>query len=261
MIKFYFVILIPVLIFTDLSKVAYAQFEDIKFIYGDYTFTAKYDTAMFTTRLRIKKEDKSIFSKIFYERIGSIKDFDLDNDGKKEILIEMYSGGAHCCTSLYAGEITNSRFVFTDSVMWGNSFYEIEDINNDGKYEISGVNDMFAYAFTNYAESKFSLLIYGFENNKFVNVTKDFPSRLTDNINWLREDLKSYTDTGFKCEEINDDTFNTESGAVKAILAAIVADYSSMNEVYKGYELVDSVYNCPDKESFKLTLKNDFHLK
>lgn len=56
MIKFYFVILIPVLIFTDLSKVAYAQFEDIKFIYGDYTFITKYDTAMFTTRLRIKRK-------------------------------------------------------------------------------------------------------------------------------------------------------------------------------------------------------------
>ena len=31
---------------------------------------------------------------------------------------------------------------------------------------------MFAYAFTNYAESKFSLLIYGFENNKFVSSNK-----------------------------------------------------------------------------------------
>ncbi len=261
MIKFYLLILIPVLIFIDLSKDAYAQFEDIKFIYGDYSFTTKYDTAIFATRLRIKKKDKSIFSKTFYERIGSIKDYDLDNDGKKEILIEMYSGGAHCCTSLFAGEISNSGLVYTDSIMWGNSFYEIEDINNDGKYEISGVNDMFAYAFTNYAESKFNLLIYGFENNKFVNVTNQFPSRLNENISGLREDLKAYTDTGFKCEEINADTFNTESGAVKAILAAIVADYSSMNEAFKGYELVDLVYNCPDKESFKLTLKNDFHLK
>lgn len=49
MIKFYFVILIPVLIFTDLSKDAYAQFEDIKFIYSDYTLSTKYeDTNLWT---------------------------------------------------------------------------------------------------------------------------------------------------------------------------------------------------------------------
>lgn len=49
MIKFYFVILIPVLIFKALSKDAYAQFEDIKFIYSDYTLSTKYeDTNLWT---------------------------------------------------------------------------------------------------------------------------------------------------------------------------------------------------------------------
>ncbi len=261
MLRFLMIFSVTVFLSLILINITKAQFDDIKFKYGDYVFASKYDTAEFTTKLRIKKKDKTIFDKLYYDRILSIKDYDLNNDGKKEILIEMYSGGAHCCTSLYAGEISGDRFVLSDSISWGNSFYEIEDLDNDGKYEIAGVNDMFAYAFTNYAESRFSLMIYGYENNKFTDITGRFPSAVNDNINGLKEDLRQYTDTGFHCMELNEDTFNTEAGAVKAILAAIVADYSSLNETSKGYELVDSVYNCPDKESFKLSLKNDFHLK
>ena len=261
MLRSVLVLSLTVFLLLTLNVRSNAQFDDIKFRFGDYVFTAKYDTAEFTTRLRIKKKDKTIFNKIFLDRILSIKDYDLNKDGKKEILIEMYSGGAHCCTSLYASEISGNGFVLSDSINWGNSFYEIEDIDNDGKYEIAGVNDMFAYAFTNYAESRFSLLIYGYENNKFTDITGRFSSRINDNISGLRDELREYTDTGFQCMGLNEETFNTEAGAVKAILAAIVADYNSLNETSKGFELIDSVYNCPDKEKFKLTLKNDFHLK
>ena len=125
MIKFYFVILIPVLIFTDLSKVAYAQFEDIKFIYGDYTFITKYDTAMFTTRLRIKKEDKSIFSKIFYERIGSIKDYDLDNDGKKEgIFSDIHTSILVMSDRMFFNAISDVEFMKKNNITLRTAFDE-----------------------------------------------------------------------------------------------------------------------------------------
>ena len=61
--------------------------------------------------------------------------------------------------------------------------------------------------------------------------------------------------------EINEDTFNTDAGAVKTMLAAIVADYYLLGEVSKGYELVDSYYKCPDKDKYREILQNDFKLK
>ena len=66
------------------------------------------------------------------------------------------------------------------------------------------------------------------------------------------------TDTGFECEEDGEDTFNTEAGSVKTILAAIVADYYTLGEVRKGYDLVDSVYKCPDRDKFKQILIGRF---
>ena len=240
---------------------ANAQFDDINVKFGELTFRTKYDTVKYNTTLRIIKDNKSIYKNTFEERIAEIKEYDLNNDGKKEILIEMYSGGAHCCTSQYLGKFINDKFVFLDTVFWGNSYFSIEDIDNDGKLEIKGANDMFAYAFTNYAETRFPLLIYSFNGNKFVNVTSDYKELIRNQLEEFRQELKTYFDTGFKCMEINEDTFNTDAGAVKTMLAAIVADYYLLGEVNKGYDLVDSFYKCPDKDKYREILQNDFKLK
>ncbi len=192
-----------------------------------------------------------------------IKEYDLDRNGEKEILMELYSGGAHCCTFLVAARIINNKFNILDTIYWGNSHYSINDINDDGNSEISGINDMFAYAFTNYAESEYPVLVYGFENNKFKDITKNFPKIIEEDLKEHLEELKFYiTDTGFACPKSPDeDTFNTDAGAVKAILAPIIADYYSLGNVNRGYELVDSVYKCPDKDKFKEILQSDYKLK
>ena len=100
---------------------------------------------------------------------------DLDNDGKKEILIDQYTGGAHCCTYLTACRIVNDKLVVLDTLWWGDSGYEIKDLNKDGKKELRGVNTWFAYAFTSFAGSRFNVIIYGFKKDKFYDATKEYP--------------------------------------------------------------------------------------
>lgn len=253
--------LFAILIVFFLSSESKSQFTNLNFKTGDYTFQTKFDTTDFTTVLKVKKNKKTIFKETYYDGITDIKEYDLDNDGKKEILIEMYSAGAHCCSSLFAGEIANNKFRYTDSILWGNSFYEIRDLNGDKKYEISGVNDMFAYEFTNYAQSQMNILIYGYEKKKFVNVTKNFPELVYKQIDDMKSELKPYVDNGYKCPALNEETFNTDAGAVKSILAVIVADYSTLGEIKKGYDFLDVNYNCPDKDRFIDILKTNFKLK
>ncbi len=250
-------------IIYNADNTIFAQWSDINIKFGRYTFKTGYDSINYTTSLKIYDDDKSIYKRIFEGRVSDVKEYDLNNDGNKEILVDSYSGGAHCCTSLYLGKFTSGRFDFIDSIYWGNSFYEIKDLNNNGKQEIEGVNDMFAYAFTNYAASGLNILIYAFQDNRFVDVTKDFPKLVEENIGSYMEALKPFTtDTSFACpENDNEDTFNTDAGAVKALLAPIVADYYALGEVQKGYELVDSLYKCVDKNKFIGVLKNDFKLK
>jgi len=104
-------------------------------------------------------------------------------------------------------------------------------------------------------------LVYRVKNNKFVNVTKNYPKRVKEFVEELKKDLKEFTEKGFECYGINDDTFNTDAGSVKTILAAITACYYSIGEDKKGYELIDKSYKCPDKDKFVKILRDEFKLK
>ncbi|MDQ3020373.1 MAG: hypothetical protein M3R36_07365 [Bacteroidota bacterium] len=251
-------ILIFIIVLTNIS--ANAQYKNLNVKLGKYTFSTKFDSSSYLTTFKIKKGKNTIYYKTTEIPITGITEYDLNNDGNNEILIDMYSGGAHCCTYLVAAVIKENKFKILDTIYWGNSFYTIEDLNKDGRKEIFGASDIFAYAFTNFAQSEDPILIYGFENNKFKNVTKNFPDIVKKDIEAHLKKLIPYTtDTGFACPIT--DTFNTDAGTVKAILAPIVADYYTLGEVKRGYDLVDSVYKCPDKDKFIQTLQSEYKLK
>ncbi len=238
-----------------------AQFDNIDFRSGDYRITTKYDTNTYSTALKVYYDGDRIFKANYEQYVSGVKEYDLNNDGKKEIFFEAYSGGAHCCFTLYTGIFSKGKFILTDSLFLGNGYYEVKDLDNNGKFELECSNDMFAYAFTNYAETKFPTMIYKYENGKLIESTSDYKSLIRKELDIFLGELKEITDQGFKCEEEGEDTFNTGAGSVKTVLAAIVADYYSLGEVQKGYELVDSVYKCPDREKYKLILQKDFKLK
>jgi len=74
--------------------------------------------------------------------------------------------------------------------------------------------------------------------------------------------LNEYTSKGFDCPMTeSEETFNTDAGAVKAILAPITADYASIGRASEGYKLINAVYKCPDKNKFVNILKNEYKLK
>ena len=249
-----------------LTGIGHAQFDidnQIKLDVDSVSIVALYDSVNFCSYLTVTTNDnKELLKEECIERISSLKAEDLDADGKKEILIETYTGGAHCCTSLFIARIKDKKFNYLDTIYWGNCSYFIEDLNNDGKKEIIGRNDMFAYFFTNFSMSRFPVQIYNLRKNRLKLVNSEFTSTIYKNINDLKEELKLYKKSGFECPK-NDsaDVFNTDAGAVQAILAAITADYYYIDETEKGYEYIDKVYTCPDKKKFVKILKNEFKLK
>jgi hypothetical protein len=254
---------ILLILFLVISCHTYGQDDNITYKDGNYLFQSKYDDSTYIAELVISKNNNKIFAKTYdYDKIISINGYDLDGDGKKEYLIDFYTGGAHCCTIMWIGEIRNDKFRFTDSLFWGNSGYEVKDIDKDGELEIKGYNDMFAYAFTNYAQSYSSIAIYKYNNGRLHDVNSDFEGEVENNVKELKEVLNEYTSKGFDCPRTDsEDTFNTDAGAVKAILAPITGDYASIGRASEGYKLINAVYKCPDKDKFIKILKNEYKLK
>jgi hypothetical protein len=245
---------------TSLSDY-YPLVKNINFKYGDYLFKTIYDTSNWCSVLKVQYKNKIIKKESFDGWVDTINAFDFNGDGKKNLLIGSFTGGAHCCVMIFLGVMENGDFKIPDTLFLGNAGFNITDFEKDGKLEIETASDMFAYAFTNYAETRFPPKVYRVKNKKFVNVTKEYPKQVKDYIEELKADLKELTDIGFECYGINDDTFNTDAGSVKTILAAITACYYSIGEVKKGYELIDKSYKCPDKDKFVKILKNEFRLK
>lgn len=230
---------------------------------GDYTFKSFFDTTNFETKFKIlDAKGKKIYETVYLDFVSDVNEHQLEKDGKKFIFLDLYSGGAHCCSSLLICEIKNNKFVILDSAFYGNSGYIIEDMDKDGVKEIISGNDMFAYAFTNYAETRFPLRVQEFKNGKLNVITGRFKSELISEAGYFEADLEEFVKQGFVCPETDDeDTFNTDAGSMKIILAAIVADYHSLGQTERGYELIDKYYKCIDKEKFVKTLKEDFNLK
>lgn len=233
----------------------------LKFSLGEYNFKSVYDTSGFNSVLKVTKKGMTLFEREFGGKIYSIKADEFGDDGKMDILIDLYTGGAHCCFNIYTGHTEENSFVITDSLWLGNSDYEIKDLNSDNRREIFASDDRFAYAFTNFAETRFSPLVYTVKDYKFENITKNFPETINASITELNAELSKYKNSGIKCPAAGEDTFNTEAGTMKAILAPLVLDYYNLGEVQKGYDIVNETYTCPDKGAFTDTLKVVYKLK
>ena len=247
--------------FTILATISVSAQDELNFQYEGYTFTTTSDTANYCTVLNVSKNCSNIFKSECGDRVLSIVAEDLDNNGKKELLMEQYTGGAHCCSYVVAFRMVNDRISVLDTLWWRDSGYEIKDLDNDGTKELTGYDAVFAYAFTNFAQSYFPVIIIKFKNDKFYDATKQFPGEVEKDIKSLKEALKEYTDKGFDCPKSGDDTFNTDAGAVKAILAPLVYDYSNLNKMQAGYDYVKKIYKCNDAVNFISILQKDFKLK
>ncbi|MBK6879131.1 MAG: hypothetical protein IPG99_22515 [Ignavibacteria bacterium] len=237
----------------------YAQYDQpVSVIIDGYKYSTGFDTSNYTTKLTVTSEGSIVDTRTYEGRLGRIEGFDLDNDGKTEVLIEYYSGGAHCCTTLEAYRMSGGKLAYLDSIFWRNGGYVVKDLNEDKMYEVVGDDDMFAYAFTSYAGSRSFLRIYDFAGDKFVDVTSQFRPLVMDEIRTLEKDLSEATKVPIDC---SGDGFSTNAGEVKSILAAILGSYHSIGNTSMGYDLIQKTYSCSDKEKFVETLKNEFKLK
>jgi hypothetical protein len=100
-----------------------------------------------------------------FDRQPSVSASDLDGDGKAEVLLDLYSGGAHCC---YATRIYDGAHIVRHT--WGDPSYDL--VQRNGLTWFRTGDDTFAYAFSAYAFSLLPLQVWRYDGTRLVDTTR-----------------------------------------------------------------------------------------
>ncbi|NEP19623.1 MAG: hypothetical protein F6J97_22485 [Leptolyngbya sp. SIO4C1] len=178
---------------------------------------------------------------------------DLDSDREPEVIVDIYSGGAHCCTTSLIYRYGPAQGYQPISHFWGNGGYRLQDLNADGSPEFVSTDDAFAYAFTSYAGSQYAAQIWQYQQGQMQNVSRAHPAYIYDHAFalwqrysqlWNEQGATQYGDAA-----------HSQPGFEKAVLAAYLADKYLLGQAEDGWQRVRAAYHWPDREVFFAALE------
>jgi hypothetical protein len=136
-----------------------------------------------------------------------VKVADLDADGEPEVLVDTFSGGAHCCVTARLLTWNGTGYTPKD-ISYGDVGYTLKDADGDGRPELVGYDPRFSAAFTAFAASAFPPQVLQVTAGTTVDVTRAFPGVIRADAKLRLRDLR-------KAKRRDD---------VRGVLAAYVAD-------------------------------------
>jgi hypothetical protein len=152
---------------------------------------------------------------------------DLDGDGEPEVLLDLYTGGAHCCFYTVILRYDGQRYRGTVA-FWGDPGYELRDIDRDGRPEFITGDDRFAYAFTSYAGSVLPILIRRYDHGALTDVTNEYPALVRSEANSLwREYLRDH---------------RSRDTDVRGLLSGWLADEYRLGRQEEGWRRIEAAY-------------------
>jgi hypothetical protein len=132
-----------------------------------------YDAPLLPTGCR----EDGICRPLTTEDDGSITLADLDGDGDPEVLVDLYTGGAHCCQVSRFLHWDGARYVTADR-NWADPGYTVRDLDGDGVPELVSADQRFAYRYGSFAISRFPLQVWRLQRGVLTDVTRSFRSPL-----------------------------------------------------------------------------------
>jgi hypothetical protein len=159
---------------------------------------------------------------------------DLDADREPEVILDLFTGGAHCCTFslIYRYDPALKQYTSIEH-FWGNAGYGFKDLNRDGIPEFNSWDDAFAYAFASYAGSAYPPQIWQYRAGRMSDVTKSYPQLVYSHAYQLWQDYTKGT-----------------GGEPKAMLAAYLASKYILGQSEDSWRTVQQAYQESDRTSF-----------
>jgi hypothetical protein len=213
-------------------------------VHAEFTYdrtTDEYDVVQYTSlHVRITDNgapvvDEAIPDDAFLQPGGfgdrkSISAADLDGDGTVEVVLDLYTGGAHCCFDswIYHGAAKTVR-------EWGDVGYRFKDFDGDGRPEFLSADPAFSAAFTSFAASRFPLQVLAWRTDRLQDITRSAPVRPR-----LRREAKNlhgdYSKLNRRFRRGHHDIGTRER--IRATLAAYAADSCSLGSCRRGSKLI-----------------------
>ncbi|MGZ4299041.1 MAG: hypothetical protein ACXVVK_18545 [Solirubrobacteraceae bacterium] len=121
-------------------------------------------------------------------KASSVHVIDLDDTGQPNVVLDLYTGGAHCCSVAQVFTFDPGTMTYAKTERnFGDPGERIEDLGHDGHDEFVTADDAFAYAFTDFAASGLPLQIVAFSGGRFQDVTDSYPALIRkDAATWLK---------------------------------------------------------------------------
>lgn len=167
---------------------------------------------------------------------------DLDKVQGPEVIVDLFTGGAHCCTYslIYRYEPTQGRYTHIEH-FWAHTGYKLRDLNQDGNLEFASADNSFAYKFASFAASGFPLQIWQYRQGEMLNVTRRYPKQVYGDAYQQWQWYMEARNKGYE---------------VKGLLAAYLADKSLLNQEQDGWQRLRQTYRNSDRQEYFTELQN-----
>lgn len=255
------------IIFTALSISVYAQPQSEMFT--DTEFTVLEDERLmngYTVQTWRPEDTSSLFAGTIivvqtphgevlqYEDaildIAEVSGTDITGTGVPNLVIEGFSGGAHCCFTTTVLELNNApQDVLTTpevlSTPYGECGGDFADLDGNGTFEYRTCDDSFAYEYCSYAASPLVLSIMHYDAilGQYVAASPNYPAEFAGEIAWgLSRALQHYSGRNEYEDSVD--------GTPKCEVLGLILAYLYVGEIDLARAALDRFYEEPDKERF-----------
>ena len=170
---------------------------------------------------------------------------DIIGEGHPSVIVQTYSGGAHCCFSTYAYDLGPTLSLVLQTPM-SNCGGEFRDLDGDGVYEYVTCDDSFAYGFCPFAGSPMVLVImqYG-QGQGYVPASPAWAEQYADDI--ARDTVLA--------EQGKAGEMGEEDSTTKCSVLPVVLDYLYSGDVDGAWAELERVYPYDDRAAFRAQIE------
>ncbi len=207
---------------------------------GDYVIqlwhNAATDSLFFENVATISANGQTLAQIEMASGFGALTGTDVTGEGNPDLIVETYSGGAHCCFSTILYDLGPTLTKLLESP-WSNCGGNFQDLDGDGVFEFSTCDDTFAYAYCPYAAAPMVQVTLRYEaGHGYIPASPSFAHLYAESIAHSTEMAENATPEG-----MGEWDQTTKCGVLPLVL-----DYLYSGQADLAWSEFNRLYHYPD---------------